>query len=200
MRPASRASTTWTIWRAGDGAAARCHRPRAQAGSSVAPGDDGRSGLCERPAGTAHPGLTRPRATRTELRMRALAAAIGPGRGKIPPPALGVRPRAQARWRILRIASSCATAIASSASAVAISSFDVLFCIALQRGLAALPAPTPRRDPSRGSRCRRAPSRACGCTSRNPPWTNTSSSSAWPGILMRTAPGLICVSSGVWRG
>ena len=39
-----------------------------------------------------------------------------------------------------------------------------------------------------------------GCTSRKPPCTKTSSSSACPGTLMRTAPGLICVNSGVCRG
>ena len=40
----------------------------------------------------------------------------------------------------------------------------------------------------------------CGCTSRNPPWTKTSSSCSWVGSFIRTEPGRICVSSGVCRG
>ena len=43
-----------------------------------------------------------------------------------------------------------------------------------------------------------------GCTSRMPPATNTNSSSpsapSLPARLMRTAPGLMRVISGVWRG
>jgi hypothetical protein len=39
-----------------------------------------------------------------------------------------------------------------------------------------------------------------GCTSRMPPATNTISSSPLSARAMRTAPGLMRVISGVWRG
>src|SRR5258706_8440434 len=101
--------------------------------------------------------------------------------------------------RNLRTAASCAASSASSLSTAAIS---CLSC-ALARASSALRSASLAFASSR-SLPRIAVSASTvisfGCTSRMPPATKISCSSPPPAAVMRTAPGLMRVMRGVWRG